>query len=145
MPVSVTALWLQNPSSVLLLAPGEGGSIIPFVRRIPRAVYWRACGGQSGYNERLNAGLVLPVEFLRLDPYCPRILDIRHTWRGARYAAANPLIAIGLLMTKRETAWVERDMRELFAVRDDADEAAAIAVRSFEQWGRKTGTLTVNQ
>jgi hypothetical protein len=132
-------MWLQNPSSVLLLAPGEDHPAIPYVRRVPRAEYWRACGRQSGYNKRMNAGLVAPVEYMRLDPHSPHVLSIKHDWRGARFAVASPVLAIGLLLTQRESDWIERDMRQLFVDRDDADQAAAIAIRSFERWAERRG------
>lgn len=137
----VTALWLQNPATVLLLAKGEDHPAIPYVRCIPRAEYWRAVGRQSGYNRTMNRGLVLPVEYLRLDVHCPYAVDLAHTWRGARYAVASPMLAIGLLMTQRGSEWVEKDMRRLFVDRADADKAAGIAVRSLERLGRSTGTL----
>ena len=134
----VTALWLARPSSVLLLAPGDHPAI-PFVRRVSRAEYFKAVGRHRGYNRAMRAGRVLPVDHLRLDPRCPRAIDIAHDWRGARYAVASPLVAIGMLLTQGGSDWVERDMRRLFADRADADEAAAIAIRSLERLGRSRG------
>tara|TARA_R100001129_G_scaffold184676_1_gene170208 strand:- start:112 stop:546 length:435 start_codon:yes stop_codon:yes gene_type:complete len=140
--MTVTALWLQNPATVLLVAKGEYHPAVPYVRCIPRAEYWRGVGRQSGYNCALNRGHVLPVEYLRFNVHCPYAVDLGHTWRGARYAVASPLLAIGLIMTQGGSEWVERDMRRLFVDRADADKAAGIAIRSLERLGRSTGTLT---
>lgn len=143
--MTVTAIWLQRPASVLLMAKGEDHPLIPYVRRIPRADYWRAAGRQGGYNARVRAQRVAPVDHMRLDIDCPRIVDIRTDWRGLRYAVASPLLAIGLLWTQRGSERVDRDMRRLFSDPADAELAAAIAVRSLVQLGRSTGTLTFNQ
>ena len=143
--MTVTAIWLQRPASVLLLAKGENHPLIPYVRRIPRARYWQAAGRQAGYNERMRAEWVAPVDHMRLDVQCPRVVDIRHDWRGVRYAVASPLLAIGLLWTQRGSEQVDRDMRWLFSDPADAELATDIAVRSLEQLGRSTGTLTFNQ
>lgn len=142
--MTVTAIWLQRPASVLLLAKGEDHPLIPYVRRVARADYWRAAGRQAGYNKRMRAERVAPVDHLRLDIHCPRIVDIRHDWRGVRYAVASPLLAIGLLWTARGSERVDRDMRRLFSNPADAELAADIAVRSLMQLGRSTGILTFN-
>jgi len=136
MMASSLAIWLQNPASVLLVAPDDDGSPIPYVRRVPRAEYWKAAGYQAGYNRQRRAGLVAPVEGLRFDPTARRTLDIAYDWRGGRYAVANPLLAVGLILTQGGTEWLERDMRQLFVDRSDADEAAAVAVRMLERWQR---------
>ncbi|MGB3752752.1 MAG: hypothetical protein WA954_02520 [Parerythrobacter sp.] len=127
------AIWLSEPASVLLVARGEDHPHIPYVRRIARADYWQAVGNQAGYNRNLRDARVVPVDHMRLNVHCPHVLTIEHGWRGVRYAVASPLLSIGLLWTARGSDWIERDMRQMFANRDDADEASAIAVRSFEQ------------
>ena len=131
---SPIAIWLQNPASVLLVAPDDDGSPIPYVRRIRRAEYWRSVGYQAGYNRQRREGLVAPVEGLRLDPTAPRLLEVAYTWRGARWLIAHPLLAVGLVLTQGGTDWLERDMRQLFVDRGEADHAAAIVVRSLERW-----------
>ena len=128
------AIWLTNPSSVVLVAPDDDGSPIPFVRRVRRADYWRAVGYQRGYNRQRRAGLVAPVEGLRLDATAPRLLELAHTDRGARWLLAHPMIAVGLVLTQGGSDWLERDMRQLFVDRDDAERAAEIVTRTFEGW-----------
>lgn len=127
-------IWLQHPASVLLVAPGDDRSPIPYVRRVSRADYWRACGYQAGYNDRLGNGMVAPVEGLRLNVNASRLLEPAHTWFGASWLLAHPMFALGLVWTQGGSDWVERDMRQLFADRADADKAAAFVVRSLERF-----------
>ena len=130
------AIWLTNPASVLLVAPDDDGSPIPYVRRIRRADYWKAVGRQAGYNRLRRVGLVAPVEGLRLDPTASRLLETAHTDRGARWLLAHPLLAVGLVLTQGGTDWLEKDMRQIFVDRDDADQAAEIVTQTFEGWQR---------
>lgn len=134
MATTPLAIWLTNPASVLLVAPDDDGSPIPYVRRIRRADYWRSVGYQRGYNRQRRAGLVAPVEGLRLDPTASRLLELAHTDRGARWLLAHPMIAVGLVMTQGGTESLGKDMRSLFADRADADRAAEIVTRTFEGW-----------
>lgn len=136
MMASPIAIWLTNPASVLLVAPDDGGSPIPYARRVRRADYWRSVGYQAGYNRLRRAGLVAPVEGLRLDPSASRLLEVAYTWRGARWLLAHPLLAVGLVLTQGGTDWLEKDMRQIFVDRDDAERAAEIVTRTFEGWQR---------
>lgn len=127
------AIWLTEPASVLLVSPGEGGLTIPYVRRIARADYWQTVGYQRGYNAQRQAGLVSPVEGLQLDIHAPRLLELAHTARGARWLIAHPLLALGLVLTQGGSDWLERDLRQLFVDPADADQAAAYVLRSCER------------
>lgn len=137
MMASPLAIWLTNPASVLLVAPDDDGSPIPYVRRIRRADYWRSVGYQRGYNRLRRAGLVAPVEGLRFDPTASRLLETAYTWRGARWLLAHPMLAVGLVLTQGGSDWLERDMRQIFVDRRDADQAAETVARTFEGWRQK--------
>lgn len=126
----MAAFRIYAPShSVLIIAPG---AFLPTVRLESLASFWRKIGGQSGWNRHLNAGAIRCPDTVRYDPTSRQVLAFERDELQRLRLVVNPAVPLGLVHTSgTNDLW--RDMRRLFDHRDDADAAAADALRMMRQ------------
>ena len=132
----MAAFWIAEPAQALIVSPNELCPFAPFVRRTSQSAFMALIGGQREYNAAMQAGSIRVIDHLRYDRHGREMLSDGSDELGRSYLTVNPVLPFGLIWTANGSDNVQREMRRLFASRDDADAAAADVVKMIERFAR---------